>query len=71
MQSPLKRPPWVSLKKNFQNKASEMAGNTILTSTFANAVDTSYRFFQQLQKHYIALNSQKLIVKIVENVDEV
>ena len=48
-------------EKIFKRKVPRWLENAILTLAFANAVNTSYRFFQQLQKHYIALNSPKRI----------
>ena len=45
----------------FETKVLRLLENAILTSAFANTANTPYRFFQQLQKHYIALNSPKRI----------
>ena len=49
-----KGPIMVELKKKFQNKISEMTGKRYIDVGFCKAVSTSYRFFQQLQKHYVA-----------------
>ena len=52
----------VGLKeKIFKIKVLRWLENAILTLAFADTVNTSYGFFQQLQKHCIALDSPKLI----------
>ena len=52
----------VELKENiFKTKVLRWLENAILIMDFANTVNTSYMFFQQLQKYYIALNSPELI----------
>ena len=52
-------------EKILKTKVLRWLENAILTVAFANTLNaflhTSYRFFQQIKKHYIALSSPKLI----------
>ena len=55
-------PTMVGSKKSFQNRGFGWLENAILTSVFANTVNTSlnYTFFQLSYKHDIAFNSSKI-----------
>ena len=48
-------------EKTFKTRVLRWLGKAILTLALANTANTCYRLFQQLQKHYIASNSPKLI----------
>ena len=57
-----KGPTMVGLEeKIFRAKGLRWPENSILTLVFASTVRTSYAFFQQIHKHYIAFNSPKRI----------
>ena len=47
-------------EKVFKAAVLRWPENASLTLVFADTVDTSFKFFQQLYKHYIVFNSSKI-----------